>query len=173
MTKSDPLEKHWYVAYVHSCKEKIVAESLSKLGYEHYLPIQKEWHKWSDRKKLVDRLVLPRLIFIRCMEHERIKIREDIYYIAGFMSVRGPYSAAIVRDSEMEVFRCMVEGGRSVAVHSTPLAPGDNVKVVDGPLKGCTCRLLEVNGQRCVAVSLGELGTATMDLSLDSVEILK
>lgn len=170
MPVNDPLEKHWYIAYVQSCKEKKAAESLGRCGYEYYLPIQKELHKWSDRNKLVDRLVLPRLIFIRCMEHERIPIRQNVHYIAGFMSVRGPYTPAIVRDEEMEIFRRMVEGGRRVDIQSERPVAGDKVRVVDGPLQGFQCQLIEVDGKRCVAVSLGAVGTATMQLDIDSVE---
>lgn len=170
MPVNDPLEKHWYIAYVQSCKEKKAAESLGRCGYEYYLPIQKELHKWSDRNKLVDRLVLPRLIFIRCMEHERIPIRQNVHYIAGFMSVRGPYTPATVRDEEMEIFRRMVEGGRRVDIQSERPVAGDKVRVVDGPLQGFQCQLIEVDGQRCVAVSLGAVGTATMQLDIDSVE---
>lgn len=168
--KNDPLEKHWYIAYVQSCKEKKAAESLARNGYEYYLPIQKEMHRWSDRNKIVDRLVLPRLIFIHCMEHERIPIRQNVHYIAGFMSIRGPYTPAIVRDDELEVFRRMVEGGRRVDIQPQRPVPGDRVKVVDGPLQGLVCELLEVNGQRCLGVSIGGIGTATMDLDIDSVE---
>lgn len=170
MPVNDPLEKHWYIAYVRSCKEKKAAESLGRCGYEYYLPIQKELHKWSDRNKIVDRLVLPRLIFIRCMEHERIPIRQNVHYIVGFMSVRGPYTPAIVRDEEMEIFRRMVEGGRRVDIQPQRPVAGDKVRVVDGPLQGFQCQLIEVNGQRCVAVSLGAVGTATMQLDIDSVE---
>lgn len=173
MAEFDPTARRWYIAYVQSCKERKVAESLGRLGFECYLPVQKELRQWSDRKKLVDRLVLPRLIFVRCMEHERIGIRQDVPYLVGFMAVKGPYTAAVVRDEEMDVFRRMVEGGRPVSVSAVPLQPGDKVRVVDGPLRGMACELVEVSGRRCLGVSLGALGMATVDLALDSVEKLQ
>ena len=63
MSVSDPGKLNWYVAYVKSCSEFKVAEFLEKFGYEYYLPVKREVHQWSDRKKIVRKLVLPRMIF--------------------------------------------------------------------------------------------------------------
>ncbi len=64
----------------------------------------------------------------------------------------------------------MVEGGGAGRLSDRPLAPGDRVRVMSGPLTGLECDLVSVGGGRCLAVSLGPLGTATMDLDLESVE---
>jgi hypothetical protein len=44
------------------------------------------------------------------------------------------------------------------------------VRVLDGPLAGLECELVSVGGGRCLAVRLGLLGTATMDLDIQTVE---
>lgn len=164
-------EKHWYVAYVMSCRERKVAETLGMLGYEYYLPVQRRVRQWSDRKKIVECLVLPRMIFVRCNETDRRRSLNDVPGMYKYITFGGPFKPAIIPDREMDTFRSMVEnGGREVCLLSEPLAPGDRVRVVTGPLAGCECELLAVGGHRCLAVRLGALGTAKMDLDLDTVE---
>lgn len=163
-------DKHWFIAYVKSCQERKTAELLSALGYEHYLPIQRELRQWSDRKKLVERLVLPRMIFVRCTPVERIKTLEEISNIYRYMTNKGAYNPVVVPDAQMDAFRAMVEQSpRKVEIVMEPLAPGDHIKVVSGPLAGYDCEIVAVSGRRCYAVRLGALGTATMDFSVEDV----
>ena len=55
--------KRWLVAIVRICHEKKTGERLTKMGIENFLPIQQEVHQWSDRRKIVDRVLLPMMIF--------------------------------------------------------------------------------------------------------------
>lgn len=164
-------DKHWFVAYVKSCQERKTAEMLSALGYEHYLPVQRELRQWSDRKKLVERLVLPRMIFVRCTPAERIRTLEEVSNIYRYMTSKGPYTPVIIPDNQMEAFRNMVERGtRKVEVMQAPPVPGDKVKVISGPLAGLECEVVAVSGRRCFVVRLEAIGAATMDIALDTVE---
>ena len=159
----------WYVGCVRSCQEKNVAEALGKRSVEYYLPLRREVHRWSDRRKVVECLVLPRYIFVRCTDAQRRSILAEDSRIVRFLSSGGEVS--VVRDAEMEAFRLMVEkGSGTVRVSDSPLSAGDRVRVLSGPLAGLECELLEVGGGRCIAVRLGTFGTATMDLDVDTVE---
>lgn len=166
-----PKARHWFVAFVKSCKEKKAAEALSSLGFEYYLPIRKEIHKWSDRRKEVERVLIPGIIFIHCMEKERELTLKDSPYLYGYMNDGGPHHPAIVRDSDMETFRAMVDGsGRDVVFSKDRLEPGDFVKVVSGPLSGKMGELVSINGKNCLAVRISMLGAAAIELSADTVE---
>lgn len=170
MTSTDPQARHWYVAYVRSCMERKAAEMLTSLGYECYLPVQREIRQWSDRKKVCERLVLPRMIFIHCDQYQRVRTLEEVPYLYRYITVSGAFTPAVIRDQEMDAFRAMVDkSGRKVSV-TTTFVPGDNVRVVSGPLTGMQCKLASVKGGRCLAVNLGLLGTATVELSLDTIE---
>lgn len=162
-------EVHWYVGCVRSCQEKNVAEALASRGIEHYFPVRREVRQWSDRRKVVECPVIPRFIFIRCLNSERAGIMEREPRIWRFLPDAG--KAAVVRDSEMEAFRRMVEqGSGAMRFSDRPPAPGDRVRVTDGPLAGLECELVNVEGSRCLAVRLGLLGAATMELNLESLE---
>lgn len=169
MTNKDPDAPRWFVARVRSCQEKMVAASLAASGVEFYLPVRREVRRWSDRRKVIDALVLPRFIFVRCTPEERLQILAGEPRITGFLANASVVS--VVRDSEMQTFIRMVEqGGGGVRVNHEALAPGDRVRVLDGPLAGLECELVSVAGGRCLAVRLGLLGTATMDLDIQTVE---
>lgn len=164
-------KQHWYVAYVRSCREKVAAEKLARFGYEYYLPIQRVQRQWSDRKKIIDKLVLPRMIFVHCTEMERRKSLELVNDLYKYITEKGPFTASIIRDVEMEAFREMVEkGGRDVRVVGQTVVPGDRVRIVSGPLEGLEVELISVSGTRCIAVHLGPIGTATIDLETDIVK---
>ena len=167
-TKDKRLQPCWFVGCVRSCQEKKVAQSLARLGVEHYLPLRRELHRWSDRNKLVECLLIPRFIFIRCTDSQRAAILAAEPRIWRFLAADG--KAEVVRDSEMEAFQRMVEGNGSVRVSGENPSPGDRVRVIDGPLAGMECELVSVAGGRCLAVRLGALGTATVDLDIQTVE---
>lgn len=168
------LEKHWFVAFVTSCQERRVAEYLSRLDYECWVPIQKEIHKWSDRRKVVDRVVIPGIVFVHATEFERYQSCGKVPGLRGYLnSGEGRGHPGIVKDAEMESFRAMVEsGGGTVTVTSGNFSPGDHVRIVKGPLEGMECEMVAVGSSRCIVVRLGALGTARMDIELNSVRKL-
>ena len=162
----------WFVAYVRSCQERRVADLLAAQGIETYVPVQKERHKWSDRVKIVDHLVLPRMVFIRTTKATRYRVAEDYRgRITGFMSHGGPHNPVIIPDNQMADFQYMVShGGGEVRIALEPLAPGDLVEILSGPLKGFKCELVTLSTKRFATVRLGMLGSAVIDVSLDNVK---
>ena len=64
--------KRWYVALVRMHHEKKVSEYLNKVGIENFVPVQKEIHQWSDRRKLVETVLLPMMVFVHADPKERM-----------------------------------------------------------------------------------------------------
>ena len=60
--------------------EKRTATRLGKVGYETYIPAQQEVHQWSDRKKKVDCLIMPMVVFVRATEHEEEWLRNQSFF---------------------------------------------------------------------------------------------
>ena len=67
--------KRWYVALVRMHHEKKVAERLAKMGIENFVPVQQEVHQWSDRRKVVESVLLPMMVFV----HADPKERKEVY----------------------------------------------------------------------------------------------
>ena len=172
MTPERPDTLHWFVAYVRSCQERRVAELLAGKGFEVYVPIQKERHRWSDRTKIVDHLVLPHMVFIRTTKALRYEIAENYRgRVTGFMSKGGPHNPVIIPDQQMADFQFMVSHGQGqVQMEGPELAPGDTVEILAGPLKGLRCELVTLSSRRFAVVRLGLLGAAGVEVALNEVK---
>lgn len=84
--------KRWLVAIVRICHEKKTGERLTKMGIENFLPIQQEVHQWSDRRKIVDRVLLPMMIFVH-VESARTKRSPDFIFYQPLHGITwGEYS---------------------------------------------------------------------------------
>ena len=66
--------KRWYVALVRMHHEKKVAERLSKMGIDSFVPVQQQIHQWSDRRKMVDTVLLPMMVFVHVNPKERMEV---------------------------------------------------------------------------------------------------
>ena len=158
------------MAYVQSCLEKKTAQRLATMGIECYLPVQSEIRQWSDRRKRVDRLVIPMMIFVHVTPQER-PLPLSLQAVSRYMVLRGESTPAVIPDEQMDRFRFMLDySPEAVEMCSAPLAPGDAVKVIKGPLAGLEGELITVNGKSKVAVRLDMLGCAHVDVPIGFVE---
>nr|WP_302830162.1 UpxY family transcription antiterminator [uncultured Bacteroides sp.] len=166
-------QRQWLVAYVQSCLEKKTAARLAAMGIECYLPIQSEIHQWSDRRKRVDRLVIPMMIFVHVTPQER-PLPLTLQAISRYMVLRGESSPAVIPEAQMNRFRFMLDySPEAVEMCHTPLAPGDKIKVIKGPLSGLEGELLMIGGKSKIAIRLPMLGCAHVDMPVGFVEKTK
>ena len=169
-TKTNTAPRQWLVAYVQSCLEKKTAQRLAAMGIECYLPVQSEIRQWSDRRKRVDCLVIPMMIFVHVTPQER-PLPLSLQAGSRYMVLRGESTPAVIPDEQMDRFRFMLDySPEAVEMCSAPLAPGDAVKVIKGPLAGLEGELITVNGKSKVAVRLDMLGCAHVDVPIGFVE---
>ena len=164
--------EHWFVLFVRSCQEKTVASHLGSDGIEYYIPIRRELRQWSDRKVWKDRLLMPRTIFVRCTERVRLQILKDNLYAEYYMMDRLTKRPVTVPDGQMELFKRVV-GGSAAPVEFHPadaFAPGDMVRVIEGPLKDMECEITSIKNHSYICVRLGLLGVALTEISASSVE---
>lgn len=104
----------WYVAVVNNRSEKRVAEKLTKMGVENYLPSQQEIHIWKSGKKVkIDKILIPAKIFVHCTERERKEL-VTLPFIKRFMtniartSTLSNKPLAVVTDDEMFKLKFML-----------------------------------------------------------------
>jgi len=112
--------------------EKIVSSELERKGIEVFLPLIKKRQQWSDRKKWVDFPLFPSYLFAR------IELKNSIF----ILSTRGVNTIVKFGDRVITVdnkvvnsLRLVLEGGYDL--HQIKyFTIGDQVKVIDGPMKG-------------------------------------
>jgi len=161
----------WFIGRVKYCHEHKAAGKLKEMDVEYFLPEQTVSRKWSDRVKKMKVLLLPRYIFIRCMNSKRVEILQNISSITNFMTDHETHLAAVIRDKDLETFRLMVDyEDRPITIDSVKFSPGDRVRVICGPLMDHECELVEVSSKKCIAVGLGILGSARIELPLSFIQ---
>lgn len=140
------------------------------MGIECYLPVQTEIRQWSDRRKKIDRLIIPMMIFVHVTPRER-PLPLTLQAVSRYMVLRGESTPAIIPEEQMQRFRFMLDySPEAVELCSTPLAQGDAVRVIKGPLAGLEGELVTINGKSKVAVRLDMLGCAHVDMPIGYVE---
>lgn len=88
--------------------------------------------------------------------------------------LRGEHTPAVIPDLQMERFKFMLDySEEAVEMCSTPLAPGEMVRVIKGPLAGMEGELVNVDGRSKVVVRLEMLGCAGVDMPVGFVEAVK
>lgn len=162
--------KNWLAAYVRLYHEKKACERLRSMGIECYLPIQEEMHQWSDRRKKVERIVIPMIIFVRVSKEERT-VPLSLSSVSRYMVLRGESTPAIIPDEQMETFRFMLDYSEAaVELCTSSFVAGEWVKVVKGPLAGLEGELVTVGGKSKVVIRLDALGCAQVDVPIGFVE---
>lgn len=132
--------KRWIAVLVQMNCEKRTATQLSKAGYETYIPIQQEVHQWSDRKKKVDRLIIPMVVFVRATIVEEEWLRNQSY-IFKLLALPGTDEdkkkfATPIPDYQIERLKFLLKNAESEVTFVSNLKIGDAVRVASGPLKG-------------------------------------
>jgi transcription termination/antitermination protein NusG len=144
--------KKWLVAYVRLHHEKKTAERLTAMNIENFLPVQEEIRQWTYRKKKIKRVVIPMMIFVHVDAAERSQVL-TLSAISRYMVLHGEHTPAVIPDEQMERFKFMLDySDEAVEMCTEPLAPGELIRVVKGPLKGLEGELVEVDGKAKVVV---------------------
>ena len=165
--------KRWYVALVRMHHEKKVAERLSKMGIDSFVPVQQQIHQWSDRRKMVDTVLLPMMVFVHVNPKERMEVL-SFSTVSRYMVMRGESTPAVIPDEQMARFRFMLDySEEAVCMNDTPLARGEKVRVIKGPLSGLVGELVTVGGKSKIAVRLNMLGCGCVDMPIGYVESTK
>ena len=162
--------RRWYVAMVRMHHEKKVSERLCKMGIESFVPVQREYHCWSDRRKLVDAVLIPMMVFVHATPRERSLVL-TLSTVSRYMVLRGESAPTVIPDDQMDRFRFMLDySEETISMNSSPLARGELVRVIKGPLAGLVGELVTLDGRSKIAVRLNVLGCACVDMPIGYVE---
>lgn len=161
-------EARWYALHTRSRHEKRVAAHLLERGVTVFLPLLRELHHWSDRRKVVEVPVFPGYIFARavfCAEMRVLLLRTD--GVASLVGAQG--RGTPIPDKEIEDVQTLVS-------HRIPLAPypflnvGERVRIRGGCLDGVEGILAARNADRSLVVSV-ELIRRSLAVRLDGYDV--
>lgn len=161
---------HWYVGFVKSCQDAKVAQSLTDLGVEHFYAVMKVRKKRTDRIVIKESRIIPGRIFIRTTPSRRVPLLSEIYGLYAYMA-NGVGNPVVIPDEQMNVFMDVVnKSNEAVEFHQEHIKPGDKVRVINGPLIGLECELIEINGRNYAKMKLGQVGCLLTSIPLEYVE---
>jgi transcription antitermination factor NusG len=147
-------EEKWYAIYTRPRAEKLVFQRLVEEGIETFLPLQKTYRIWSDRKKLVEKPLLTSYVFVKTNK----KGFPRVFKISGvvkFISFEGqPVS---IPQKQIDNLRLLINSDAEIEVTSEKFATGDNVEVINGSLIGLTGELIKIGSKNRVVVRIDRL----------------
>ena len=157
--------KFWIAAYTRPRSEKKAALELSKSGIEIYVPVQRQLRYWSDRKKLLDVVIIPMIIFAQVSVDEILAIKRHPLII-NILSIPGQNTPAHIPESQIDNLKIMLaQSETEVGFLQGNFTAKDNVIVVDGSLRGLKGKVKEVSDETTtVWVTVDLLGGAVIKL---------
>ena len=118
---------NWYVLHTKPRCEKKVEEQLLSLGINAYCPTRSEFKLWSDRKKKIDRPVLPSIVLVNIDDKDINQVFESPL-VLRYMFWLG--KRAVVRQSEIDILKKYLEGSYNlISSNPSPLQVGDDFKL--------------------------------------------
>ena len=129
---NSPSPAHWYAVYANSRHEKVVARQLKQRGIETFLPLYRTWHRWKDRRKLVELALFPSYVFVKIAPREKLRLLQ-VSGVVHIVTFNG--QLAELPEQEINALRNGLEND----VYAEPcpyLRVGRKVRVVRGPMAG-------------------------------------
>ena len=152
--KNKVLEEKWYALYTRPRAEKLVFQRLVEEGIETFLPLQKTYRMWSDRKKLVEKPLLSSYVFVKTNKKNFPRVYKT-NGVVKFVSFEGqPVS---IPQNQIDNLRLLINSDAEIEVSSEKFTPGDNVEVINGSLIGLTGELIKIGSKNRVVVRIDRL----------------
>ena len=150
------MDLQWIAVRSKPRAEKVAFDQLMKKGIEAYLPLVKERRKWSDRKKWVKLPLFSSYLFAK------VKMKNSIYVLQthGVSSiVKFNGTVATIQESVINSIRWALEGGYELEPTEYFLQ-GDDVEVIEGPMKGAKGVVAELKGEERLVLKIDALQQA-------------
>jgi len=148
------IEDKWYALYTRPRAEKQVYQRLTEEGIETFLPLQKTYRIWSDRKKLVEKPLLTSYLFVKT-HSKNFAIIFRTPGVVKFVSFEGQPVA--IPTNQIDNLRLLVNSDAVIEVSTENFSQGDNVVVVSGSLVGLRGELIKIGHQNRVVVRIDRL----------------
>ena len=147
-------EPRWYAIYTHPRAEKLVHSRILEAEVDSFLPLQKTYRRWSDRKKLIEKPLLSSYVFVNLTRKEFPKVYK-VYGVVKFVSFEGQPVA--IPQKQIDNLRLLVNSDAEIEVTTQNFAKGDQVEVISGSLTGLTGELIKIGGKKRVIIRIDKL----------------
>ena len=164
MHRPELAENKWYVVITRANYYKKIIALLEKLGVHFYLPLQRQLHYWSDRKKWVNVPILSPYLFLFTNELDRKLIFQSSDYFR-FLQREGKLTT--IQEEEVERVRLLCNYSTNMRLEDPLVKKGDQVEIMHGPFSGMRGFAVRENGRSRIIIQLSGLGQFA-SLEIDS-----
>jgi len=147
--------KQWYACCTRSRAEKKVAVLLEQKGIENWVPLVRTLQRWSDRKKWVEKPLIPGYCFVRIRQKEYLSVLQTEHVVCF---VKFENQMAAISDNQIDFIRRMLRQSEyQWEITREKPRPGQQVEIVAGPLIGLQAELVNYKNSRQICVRIDEI----------------
>jgi len=147
------MEKKWFVVYTRPQQELKVARELTAMGIKNYCPTVTLLKQYSDRKKKVNKPLLPSYVMVELEEKEREKVFVCSGIIRYLFFLGKP---AVIKSYEIDQMQNHINGVYNNIKINT-LSLGQTHTISEGPFSGIRGKVVETDDKK-VKLELASLG---------------
>ena len=142
----------WYAIRTRSRHEKKIASELCDKGVDHFLPLQTQIHRWSDRSQQVEVPLFPCYLFVRTVPvgEARVSVLRTPG-VVGFVGGQG--NGTPIPDKQIENIQTILEQKVQFTLHPF-LNLNGRVRIRGGCLDGVEGVLVGMNPDSSLVVSV-------------------
>ena len=149
--------QRWIALYTKPRYEKCIERELTRMDVEAYVPLRRELRNWSDRRKIVEAVLIPSYVFVRIRPCDYLRLLSVCGVVKAVMFNR---RIACIRDSEIELLKRATQCKEYIEVTGNAFHERDEVEIIGGSFAGYRGR---VSGTGCkckVHIMIAELQCA-------------
>ena len=161
-------EPRWYAIHTRARHEKAVTSQIERKGVTTFLPLIKETHRWSDRKKTVDCVLFDGYTFVFLESYSR-----EYFHIVktpgvvGFVGIRGV--GFPIPDKEIEDIQTLLANDFPCTPYPF-LSTGRRVRIRGGCMDGLEGILVAKNSDQSLVVSV-EMIQRSVAVRIDGYDV--
>jgi len=161
-------EPRWYAIHTRARHEKTVTTQIERKGVTTFLPLIKETHRWSDRKKTVDCVLFDGYTFVFLESYSR-----EYFHIVktpgvvGFVGIRGV--GVPIPDKEIENIQTLLANDLPCKPYPF-LSTGRRVRIRGGCMDGLEGILVAKNSDQSLVVSV-EMIQRSVAVRIDGYDV--
>jgi transcription antitermination factor NusG len=142
----------WFAVQTRARHEKVAVQRLADKGVTTFLPLVKQVHRWSDRRKTIELPLFSCYVFAKLAPRNDERLR--VLLVDGVLRFVGPRGQATpIPDEQIDTIRTLVEE-QLPHCHHPFLKTGQRVRIRSGALDGVEGILVSRIGERSLVISL-------------------
>ncbi|HLK28103.1 MAG TPA: UpxY family transcription antiterminator [Puia sp.] len=163
------MDKNWYAVYTKPRLEKKIAETLSKMNFENYCPLNTAFRQPKERKKNIQEPLFSSYVFVKANENELFQIR-SIDGIINF--VYWLHKPVVISNEEISAIKNFLNEHNYARLEKSLITGNDKTKTTNGALMHIENDMSDTS-KKVVKVLLPSLGyTMTAQVEKQNVKII-